>query len=122
MSSHQTSRASRSLLGVIRETVRNRSRSPAPPSKIAQPESSTTNQTTVQPSPRPVANHRDSSASTASTASISSMRRTSSQSSQASADRTAFDKMSYGRHSSDWLFTSQKSLKRQSTGSSNSQS
>ncbi|KAE9976838.1 hypothetical protein EG328_002366 [Venturia inaequalis] len=119
MSSQQTSRASRSLLGVIRETVRNRSRSPAPPSKIAQPESSTANQLTVQPSPRPVANHRDSSASTAS---ISSMRRTSSQSSQASADRTAFDKMSYGRHSSDWLFTSQKSLKRQSTGSSNSQS
>lgn len=102
MSSQQTSRASRSFLGVIKETVRNRSRSPAPPPKSAQPESSTRKQTITQPAPRPAASHRNSSASTASS---TSMRRTSSQSSQGSTERTAFDRISYGRHSSDVCFT-----------------
>lgn len=97
MSSQQPSRAARSFLGVIKETVRNRSRSPAPP------ESSTRKQSTSRSAPRPVASHRDSSASSASN---TSMRRTSSQSSQGSTDRTAFDKMSYGRHSSDVCFPS----------------
>lgn len=97
MSSQQTSRASRSFLGVIKETVRNRSRSPAPPSKTAQPEISARKQT-IQPAPRPAASHRDSSASTTSS---TSMQRTSSQSSQGSTDRTTFHRMSYGRHSSD---------------------
>merc|ERR1712036_27823 len=58
-----------------------------------------------RPSATPSPAYRTASQSTAS-------------SSSSSTERSDWHRVSYGRHSSDWIFTSQSKLKRQSTGNS----
>ncbi|KAF2418028.1 hypothetical protein EJ08DRAFT_683962 [Tothia fuscella] len=107
----------RSFFNAITERVRgrSRSRSPAPitrNSQISPPETRVPIQS--ESTDRPQAG-RSFSSSTTIVGPGSPVERTAS---TGGADRSQFDSMAYGRHSSEWLFKSQKTLKRQNTSGS----
>jgi hypothetical protein len=135
-SSAAHSSATRAFFGAITERVRGRSRSRSPaPTRSTQMSPPETAAKMQQPQQQPLQHSKPESPHPTISQSTTASSKTD-RSSIGSVDKSQWDQMVYGRHSSDvgfvpllpshythtnnfqWLFKSQRTLKRQSTGSS----